>query len=265
MFESYLTRWSLTADGEPIVTQSSRLLPVRQNGVPAMLKVAVEPEEKWGGFLMVWWNGEGAARVLAYEGDALLLERADDNEALAQLAKASETEDDEASLIICTVAANLHAPRNEHPPELVPLSRWFQELEPAAARYGGVLVESAAMARELLSEPQDVAILHGDLHHGNVLDFGSRGWLAIDPKRLAGERAFDFANIFCNPNEEQALRPGRMERQSYVVAEAAGLDRTRLLKWILAYAGLSAAWYGGEMTQRDLAVAEVAASVLAKA
>lgn len=30
--------------------------------------------------------------------------------------------------------------------------------------------------------------LHGDLHHGNVLDFGASGWLAIDPKGLKGER-----------------------------------------------------------------------------
>jgi aminoglycoside/hydroxyurea antibiotic resistance kinase len=42
-------------------------------------------------------------------------------------------------------------------------------------------------------------VLHGDLHHGNVLDFGLRGWLAIDPKGLLGERGFDFANIFTNP------------------------------------------------------------------
>jgi streptomycin 6-kinase len=58
MFDDYLTRWNLTPDGEPITTRSSRLLPVHRDGVPAMLKIAVEAEEKWGPALMVWWGGE---------------------------------------------------------------------------------------------------------------------------------------------------------------------------------------------------------------
>jgi type IV secretion system protein VirD4 len=36
----------------------------------------------------------------------------------------------------------------------------------------------------LLAEPRDVGVLHGDLHHDNVLDFGARGWLAIDPNDI---------------------------------------------------------------------------------
>ena len=40
MFEHYLRAWHLSADGEPIVTPGSHLLPVRWQGVPAMLKIA---------------------------------------------------------------------------------------------------------------------------------------------------------------------------------------------------------------------------------
>lgn len=220
MFEAYLARWNLTSDGEPIFTSCSRLLPVRQNGEPAILKIAGEAEEKLGGLLMTWWNGKGAARVLAYEGDVLLLERADDDGKLIRMAKMGE--DDEASRIICKVAAELHRPRGNLPPGLLPLHKWFGDLWPAASRYGGILTRSAAVARELLAAPRDVTTLHGDLHHGNVLDFGARGWLVIDPKRLLGERGFDFANMFCNPDLEVATASGRLVRQSYVVAEAEG-------------------------------------------
>jgi streptomycin 6-kinase len=66
--------------------------------------------------------------------------------------------------------------------------------------------------------------LHGDIQHGNILDFGSRGWLAIDPKGLIGERSFDYANLFCNPEAAVALAPRRLARQVDVVAEAAGLS-----------------------------------------
>ena len=264
VFDAHLLRWGLTPDGEPIATHSSRLLPVRRGGVPAMLKIAQEVEERRGAEVMVWWDGEGAARVLAHEGDALLMERAIGEASLVEMARSGR--DEEASRILCAAAARLHGARTRPlPPTLVPLPRWFRELEPAAWRYGGVLRHAAAAARELLGEPRDVVVLHGDLHHGNVLDAGPRGWLAIDPKGLLGERGFDFANIFCNPDLRTATAPGRLARQADVVAAAASLERGRLLRWVLAYAGLSAAWTLGDgedatlaLTVAELAVAELA-------
>ena len=180
MFDEYLRRWRLTPDGDPIVTHSSRLLPVRRDGAPAMLKIAVEAEEKRGGLLMAWWDGQGAARVLAQDGKALLLERAEGKDSLLDMAVNGR--DDEASRIICAVIARLHAPRGPPPPDLIPLARWFQDLAPAAAAHGGILTLCTATSRRLLDSPQDVVVLHGDIHHGNILDFGPRGWLAIDPK-----------------------------------------------------------------------------------
>jgi streptomycin 6-kinase len=263
MFEPYLTRWHLTPDGEPMSTPSSLLLPVRGVGEPAslMLKVSLGEEERRGGALMVWWRGDGAARVLAHQGEALLLERAIGGRSLAVMAR--EGRDDEASRVLCAVAAQLHAPKAEPPPAtLVPLARWFQALAPAAARHGGILRQSLSAAEGLLARPRDVVVLHGDLHHGNVLDFADRGWLAIDPKGLSGERGFDFANIFCNPDLETATAPGRLARQATVVAAAASLDRARLLRWILAYAGLSAAWslQDGDDPALALTVARIAAA-----
>jgi streptomycin 6-kinase len=264
MFNYYLSRWGLTPDGAPIITHSSRLLPVRYGETPAMLKIAVEAEERRGAALMVWWNGEGAARVLAHDGGALFMERAIGEQSLVEMARNGL--DDQASRILCEVAAKLHAPKEYPPPSTVlPLSRWFKALGPAASRFGGIWGRAATTACELLAEPQEVVVLHGDIHHGNILDAGPRGWLAIDPKGLVGERCFDFANIFCNPDLEIATAPGRLARQAGVVAEAAGLDRVRLLKWILAYAGLSAAWMleDGHRPDLELTVAELAASELA--
>lgn len=264
VFAEWLTRWELAPDGEPIRTHSSSLLPVHRAGAPAMLKVAHAAEERAGAGLMAWWDGDGAARVLEHDGDALLMERATGPASLAAMVHAGR--DDEASRILCAAAARLHAPRDRPPPELVPLARWFQALEPAAAAHGGILGRAAAAARELLAEPRDVVVLHGDLHHGNVLDFGARGWLAIDPKGLIGERGFEFANLFRNPDRETASAPGRLARQVEVVATAAGLERGRLLKWILAFAGLSAAWSleDGDSPDPTLEVAELAAGVLAE-
>ena len=262
-FEKYLRLWDLSPDGNPLVTHTSKLLPVRYKNTPAMLKIATSSEESAGGQLMVWWDGEGAARILAHEGTALLMERAVGEESLTNMAK--NHQDDEASRIICDVVAKLHAnKRKPLPSSLVTLSEWFRALEVAATQQGCVFIQAAAVARELLTSPQEEVVLHGDIHHGNILDFGDRGWLAIDPKGLFGERYYDYANIFCNPNIEVATTPGRLEHQATLVAELAGLDRVRLLKWILAYAGLSAAWHleDGSNPELPLAVAQIVLSIL---
>ncbi|WP_370628309.1 aminoglycoside phosphotransferase family protein [Bordetella sp. BOR01] len=263
VFDPYLRDWQLVPDGKPVVTAGSDLLPVRQAGVAAMLKVARHDEERYGGHLMMWWNGDGAARVLAYDRDALLLERASGPLSLAQMVR--QGDDARATRILCATVARLHAPRPWALPDLIALEDWFHDLWPAAAGQGGLLGRCARTARGLLAMPRQVGVLHGDIHHGNVLDFGARGWLAIDPKRLHGERGFDYANLFCNPSPGAALAQGRFERRLDIVAGEAGLERHRLLQWILAWAGLSAIWrqQDGADAAGTLQVAERAAAALA--
>jgi streptomycin 6-kinase len=263
---SWPAHWRLEPDGEPFVTTfGSRLTPVRQEGRPAMLKIAAHPEERDGAALMAWWDGDGAAKVLRHEGDALLMERAMGAESLSTMAR--DGRDFAATLILCRAAARLHAPRRRPPPAtLKPLPEWFRALEPTAAREGGVFAKSAAAARDLLASPQEVAVLHGDLHHDNVLDFGAGGWRAIDPKGLIGERSFDYANLFFNP-WPTAADPGRLQRRLALVTEAAGLDPDRLLRWILAYGGLSAAWtlqdgLPADGPWRALQITEIAAALV---
>ncbi len=260
MFDDHLRRWELTPDGDPIVTRAARLLPVRHRGEAAMLRIVTNSEARGGDALMTWWDGDGAAHVLAAEGDALLLERAEGHRSLSDYARNGR--DDEATTILCDVIARLHAPRAKPLPDLIPLATWFRDLEPAAAIHGGVLARCAQSARLLLAEPRDVGVLHGDVHHDNVLDFGDRGWLAIDPNRLIGERGFDYANLFCNPDLEDPSRPvatlpGRFARRLEIVTARSGLERARLLQWILAWTGLSAAWFlgDGDSTEIDFRVA----------
>jgi streptomycin 6-kinase len=268
LFDPYLRRWHLVPDGNPIITPAARLLPVRRHGEPAILKLSVEEDERQGSVLMEWWDGDGAAQVLARDDIGLLMERALGSATLAGMARSGC--DDDACRILCDVAARLHAPRKKALPELIPLAYWFRELElESAERHGGILVRCAETAHALLSDPREVVVLHGDLHHENVLDFGRRGWLAIDPKGLVGERCFDFANIFTNPDlahptRPVAIEPGRFVRRLGVVTEAAGLERERLLQWILAWTGLSAIWFlaDDDPAMIDLKIAELAATEL---
>jgi len=262
-FARWIARWDLTPDGAPIVTHSSRLLPVRYRGLAAMLKVA-PGEDKDGGAILQWWDGDGAARVYALEDEAVLMERVEGPRSLTDMARHGQ--DGEATRILCTATDRLHRPRGEPMPKAPTLRQWFEPLAPAAAQRGRLLTQAHATAQQLLGEPHDIVLLHGDIHHGNILDGGARGWLAIDPKGLLGERTFDYANILRNPNEEIAKRPGRFAQQATVIAEAARVDRRRLLQWVLAFCGLSAAWIyaDGDSPDLDLAVARLAADALSR-
>ena len=138
--------------------------------------------------------------------------------------------------------------RDRRPPEPIALAQWFRALEPAARAYGGILARCAEAARRLLATPREVVVLHGDLHHGNVLDFGDRGWLAIDPEGPltasgASNSRPSSATPTC-PTPGFRSRPGRrsFSRRVDVVSEAAGVEAERLLLWILAKSGLSMAW-----------------------
>lgn len=258
----YIQIWKLIPDGNSFHTPSSVLQPVLFNNIPAFIKIPTADEEKQGSKLMVWWDGDGAVRILKYDENALLMERAISGKPSLKDMVASG-QDDEATLLICSVAEQLHTYKKLPPPDLTYLEEWFHDLWQAASQHGGILKACAIVAVELLQSPQEIVVLHGDLHHENVLHT-TNGWAAIDPKGLIGERGFDYANILCNPDEQTALLKGRLSKQVAVITKAAELDRTRFLKWVIAWAGLSASWMmnDGEDAKFRLTIAQLAMNEL---
>lgn len=230
-----------------------------------MLKRENTPEEQAGAAVLRWWGGDGAAEVFAYDGDTVLMERATGSGDLMDMAITGR--DSDATLILCDAIKHLHRQRPGTPEaSLIPLADWFNSLALVRnddRRYA----RSWAAAESLLADPREEVVLHGDVHHDNVLDFGARGWLAIDPKGVYGDRGYDYANLLTNPDLPTAADPERFASQLEVIVAASGLSRQRLLRWVLAFAGLSAAWFDedGDAVQRDrdFVIADLAAARLA--
>ncbi len=256
-----MTQWSLEPDGSLIETPSSWIKPVRHDNQPAMLKLIKETsDEEYAAALLAYYNGDGAVRLLASAEDAVLLERAMGKRSLVTMATSGR--DNEAAAILAETTARLHAPRAQPvPATLWPLEEWFSSLfehEHESALFG----RCAAMARRLLAAPSDTTPLHGDLHHGNVLDGGERGWLAIDPKALLGERTYDIANQLCNPYTHSDIvhDADRFQRLATLFGERLAIDPQRILDMTFAYAGLSASW---DMEDGDPGFALTCAKILA--
>jgi streptomycin 6-kinase len=98
---------------------------------------------------------------------------------------------------------------------------------------------------ELLSSAAAQVLLHGDLHHFNILSAERSPWLAIDPKGVIGEPAYEAGALLRNPFPKllDLDDPGRLlSRRVSILAEALDLDARRIRGWAVAQAVLAAVW-----------------------
>ena len=126
------------------------------------------------------------------------------------------------------------------------IERCFASLFDFAGRASAdpLYFDAARVARSLLNSPRDVRLLHGDMHHENILRSASRGWVAIDPQFLIGESAYDVANALYNPEglPDITESPERLEVRVRILSQELQLDPERVLAFGFAHGGLSAAW-----------------------
>jgi streptomycin 6-kinase len=108
-------------------------------------------------------------------------------------------------------------------------------------------------------------LLHGDLHHCNILAARRRPWLAIDPKGLAGEPAYEAGALLRNPDPRRYLDPKVQRRRVDVLHEELALEKDRILGWGVAQAVLAAWWSiedSGTVWESQCACAEVLGTCL---
>jgi streptomycin 6-kinase len=216
------------------------------------------------------FDGRGAVRLLELDLDrgAMLLERLEPGLPLTTV-----HDDNEATSIAADVLGQLWRPvPPEHPFPTV--ADWAHGLTRLRWNFGGgtgplpaPLVERAeALFAELLTSQAEPVLLHGDLHHLNVLAASREPWLAIDPKGVVGEPAYDAGALLRNPAELlDTSRPGKtLERRLDQLSEQLGLDRARVARWGMSQAVLAAYWGwedGGHVWDEALAFAELLTTI----
>jgi streptomycin 6-kinase len=234
--------WALELEPSFQPAHIALVVPVRcEDGSAAVLKVNFpDPESEHEPDALASWNGAGAIRLLARDDErrALLVERCVPGTPLW------EVEEDEANEIAASVLSQLWKPRPAGEPRALAdeAVRWAESLpatwEEAGRPFELALLDEAVEFLRTAPAPEDAALLHQDLHGGNVLR-SDRGWLAIDPKPLVGERAFDVASLLRDRRAELANDPdaaGRIRRRLDFYSDRLGLDRERVRGWGIAHA-----------------------------
>jgi streptomycin 6-kinase len=239
---------------------------VTARGEPVVLKVGAPNRELETEIAALrYYDGQGAVRLLAADAEAgaLLLEQLLPGTMLVE-----ETNDDKATAIAAQVMGELWRP----PPaghSFPTVADWARGLERLRATFRGgtgpfperAVALTEGLFAELLAGEEEAVLLHGDLHHTNILRAERAPWLAIDPKGVVGERGFEVGAWLRNPLP--ADYPGDLRRllgrRLDIFTERLGLERKRLAAWGLAGAVLSGWWSyeeQGSGWERALGLAE---------
>lgn len=264
----YMDLWNLSFPSEIAKTPTSEAYKVLFQQKFAVLKVLTPSGirfESGSSEFLSRLKGRGTVELLAATDGALLLEYLDGTE-LTSLVR--ESADLEAAKIVCRVADQIHHASIDRPTCFENLRERFQSLFLRSRKEDSesVFSRTARVAEEILASEADKCLLHGDLHHANILKSSKRGWLAIDPQGLYGERAFDFANMFFNPPGlvDLGADRGRVEGLASLFSDHLQISRRRMLQFAYAYGGLSASWQldDGEDPGRRIRVTELIGSIL---
>jgi streptomycin 6-kinase len=196
------------------------------------------------------WDGRGAARLLRADPEAgvLLLERLHADVSLRSLAEPK------AMLEAAEVVRRLWVPPAEGHPftsvaaRTAALAELLRERrgQPWAADARPLVDEALELHAALVADPPEEVLLHGDYHHGNVLAGDRMPWLAIDPKPLVGERAYDLAWLARDRLATLVARPGSRSaalRRVRSLAESLEVPVERLRGWAVFRAVEAGLWY----------------------
>jgi streptomycin 6-kinase len=243
------TAWDLhvRAPFEP-ATVSFVAPAVLADGTQAVLKVNFpDAESEHEADALAAWGGKGAVRLLAADPErrALLVERCMPGTQLWAVG-----DEEAAGRAAAGVLRALWRPApdgNGFRALEGEARRWAEELPARFERHGRpfdrtLLHRAIGWIGEVLDAPDGPPVLvHQDLHGGNVLRTGAdRGhWLAIDPKPLVGERAFDVASLLRDRRGELARDPfpaRRIRRRLDQLSGELELDRERMRRWAVVHA-----------------------------
>ena len=266
-------RWAITI-GSPFADLSFNYVAhaVQADGTKVVVK-ACSPTDEFisESTALRLFDGHGMAQLLAYDttDEVMLLESLRPGTALATM------EDDERAISIATsVMRQLWRPAlTEHPFKSVfdwgkGFTRLRQHFDGGNGPFpAALLAEAETLYAELSASMAPPVLLHGDLHQDNILAAERHPWLAIDPKGLIGEPAYETGSLLRNPLPQilRVPQPGRLlARRIDQLAEELDIDRARIRNWGLAQSVL-AAWWSiedfGHVSEEYLACAALLASL----
>jgi streptomycin 6-kinase len=241
------TKWSLKVFPPFPLTYNYVAPCLCSDGTQAVLKIGFPRDREFQteGEALAVFQGKGVEKLLQADKDhaVLLLEREIPGVPLSTL-----EDDEEATRILASVMKKLWKPLPEKH-DFISIAEWSNAISQYHGTSGPLpsyLVDKAErLFAELIASSAEPVLVHGDLHHENVLSSARAGWIAIDPKAVAAEPAYETAALLRNPRSKLQQHPELEQillRRILVLSEALHIDPHRIHQWGLAQTVLSAVW-----------------------
>lgn len=266
LLEDVARRWQLTLLPHFGALSYNFVAPVTcADGAPAVLKIGMPNRELTLSIeALNFMQGQHMVHLLQTDAGRgiMLLEKLSPGLMLTTVA-----DDEQATRIACDVMQKLWKPAPaSHPFPTV--ADWAAGLKKIPARYTGNsplpkawIDRAEGLFADLLPSQAAPVVLHGDLHHYNILS-SAKDWKAIDPQGVVGEPVYETGALLRNPFD-LLDRPDPMkltQRRIAILSEQLGFDRQRILDWAIAQAVLSDWWTvedGGVLTDSDVLFYEI--------
>jgi streptomycin 6-kinase len=209
---------------------------------PIILKLGLDHEALTReAFALKRFVGYGAVNVLAEDKGMLLLEKAVPGTSLRSYFPDQEHESIE---IACKVMKKLHKANIPITHNFPHIKDWLKAFDKDWSIPDGYLKKARKLRGQLLKTTGPDVLVHGDLHHDNILQNGY-DWMVIDPKGVIGEPAYEVAAFIRNPIPELphhadaiTIIHNRITRFS----ELLELPSQRIIEWCFVQAVLAWVW-----------------------
>lgn len=218
---------------------------IKKDGGQVVLKLSVPSKEFYSEVdALRYFAGDGMVRIIDMELNRgiLILERLTPGDTLVTLEG-----DIDATKIAAGIMKTLWVPDKSDStlPHIEErersLNNFFKEHPLGKAPITqDLLLKAIHTFRRLLDEKNERYILHGDLHHYNILKAES-SWIAIDPKGLVGEREYDTIQFLLNNLPDDNIEP-ILSKRIGILVDKLKLNERRILAWGFAHTVLSICW-----------------------
>lgn len=238
---------------------------VCEDGSEAVLKIALplnNPEIFNEASFLQLSDGKAAVKLLNSDINrrAILLERLTPGKHLKEVFCREEAKTVEIAINVMRRILKKPPPN----PDFLRLEDWFNSFFKKSPKTNFPLEffrKTRGIFEELSGAPK--FLIHGDLHHENILSAERKPFLIIDPKGIIGNVGYEIA-VFLNNhlwwlNGQPNLKE-KLEVVSGKFSEAFEIKPEDLRKWTFCQMVLSAWWTfedNGENWQRELAFAEI--------
>ena len=213
-----------------------------QGSQPIILKLGLDIDGfKREAAALMAFSGFGVVQIFSENTGLLLLECVVPGMSLKSY---FPEKDDEAINITAKVIKRLHKAPMPSTYAFPHIKDWLEALDGDLEIPLQTLQKAREIRDQLLKTADPDVLLHGDLHHDNILQNGE-GWLVIDPKGVIGEPAYEVAAFIRNPIPEllnHADAPNIIHNRVIRFAELFELPPQRILDWCFVQAVLSWVW-----------------------